>query len=535
MEKAIWVADFDKLSPSIALAAGLAIGLAVGWLVSALRHRGHHPELCRRSAEQQAERIAQLSEELAAGQAQVFSLNAKLAVADEKAARIPLLESEIKSHLQTVAEMHRDLQEQIARRTAFEQQTARVPVLEAELAERNEQLQSLRTEVAELKTRLENERQNTEEKLALLRNAEVQLFAQFETLAQKILEEKTRKFTEQNKNQLDGLLSPFREQLQDFRKKVDEMHLHDAKDRASLRQELESLRQQTQRINQEAVNLTRALKGDKKLQGAWGELILERVLEQSGLRKGIEYETQGGYRDGDNRLFRPDVIVHLPEGKDIIIDSKVSLVAYERCCALDDGPERELAVREHVQAVRNHIKTLAQKDYSSLIGLRSLDFILLFMPIESAFMLAFQHDDKLFSDAFASNIVVVTPTTLLATLRTIENIWRYERRNENAKLIADKAGAIYDKLRGFVEDLEKLGTQLGNAHKAYEDAMNKLTRGRGNLIRQAESFVELGAKVNKRLPKSILERIDLEAEDDTYTALSLELQTVGEARDSSKG
>ncbi|HYE33935.1 DNA recombination protein RmuC [Methylocaldum sp.] len=497
MDKMYWVADMRNVSPLFALAVGIFLGLAIGWLIASLRHRGHHPELCRRSAQEQAEKMAELAKELAARQNQVYSLSTGLAVAEEKAGRIPLLESE--------------------------------------LTEKNQRLETLQTECAELKTRLESEEKSMEEKLALLRNAEVQLFAQFENLAQKILEEKTQKFTEQNKSQLDGVLNPFRDQLGDFRKKVDEMHIHDAKDRASLRQEIENLRQQTQQINQEAVNLTRALKGDKKLQGAWGELILERVLEQSGLRKGVEYETQGGYRDGDNRLFKPDVIVHLPEGKDVVIDSKVSLVAYDRCCALDDGSERELAVREHVQAVRNHIRTLAQKDYSSLNGLRSLDFILLFMPIESAFMLAFQHDDKLFSDAFASNIVVVTPTTLLATLRTIENIWRYERRNENAKAIADKAGSIYDKLRGFVEDLEKLGIQLGSAHKTYDDAMNKLTRGRGNLIRQAESFVELGAKVNKRFPKSILDKIDLDVEENMYTALKLELPEIGETSESPEG
>jgi DNA recombination protein RmuC len=398
------------------------------------------------------------------------------------------------------------LQTQLAVAT---EKAARIPALEEELALKAHRVEALQSQCADLKARLESERENTEEKLDLLRNAEAQLFAQFDSLAQRILDEKTHKFTEQNQLQLDRLLGPFREQLGDFRKKVDDMHLHDAKDRASLKQEIESLRRETQRINQEAVNLTRALKGDKKLQGNWGELILEKVLEQSGLRKGIEYETQGSFRDGDQRLFRPDVIVRLPEDRDIVIDSKVSLVAYERCCGLEDGPERDAALREHVQAVRNHIRTLAGKDYAGLSGLRSLDFILLFMPIEAAFMQAFQHDDQLFAEAFGSRIVVVTPTTLLATLRTIENLWRYERRNENAKLIADRAGAIYDKLRGFVEDMEKLGVQLNGAQRSYEDAMNKLARGRGNLVGQAERFVELGVKVNKRLPKSILERAEL--------------------------
>jgi DNA recombination protein RmuC len=448
MDLTYWTAELARPPVFFASIAALLLGLLIGWLSGLARQRRHTEAW--------------------------HGLRTRLAVAEEK--------------------------------------TGRIPILEEELMLKAARVETLQTQCADLKARLESERSNTEEKLALLRNAEAQLFAQFDCLAQRILDEKTRKFTEQNQVQLDRLLGPFREQLGDFRKKVDEMHVHDAKDRASLKQEIESLRQQTQRINQEAVNLTRALKGDKKLQGNWGELILEKVLEQSGLRKGIEYETQGSFRDGEQRLFRPDVIVRLPEGRDIVIDSKVSLVAYERCCGLEDGPERETALREHVQAVRNHIKTLASKDYAGLGGLRSLDFILLFMPIEAAFMLAFQHDDKLFADAFGSRIVVVTPTTLLATLRTIENLWRYERRNENAKLIADRAGAIYDKLRGFVEDMEKLGVQLGGAQRTYEDAMNKLAWGRGNLVGQAERFVELGVKVNKRLPKSILERAELGAD-----------------------
>jgi DNA recombination protein RmuC len=458
MDLTHWTPELARSSPFPAFVAAALLGLLLGWLLAFLRQRHHLGT--------------------------VQGLQTRLAVAEEKAGRIPLLEEELN------------------------RKAARIETLQAECAE--------------LRTRLDHERSGTEEKLALLRNAEAQLFARFDSLAQRILDEKARKFTEQNRSQLDGLLGPFREQLGDFRKKIDDMHVHDAKDRASLKQEIENLRRETQRINQEAVNLTRALKGDKKLQGNWGELILEKVLEQSGLRKGIEYETQGSFRDGEQRLFRPDVIVRLPEGRDIVIDSKVSLVAYERCCALDDGPERDAAVREHVQAVRNHIKTLARKDYAGLSGLRSLDFILLFMPIEAAFMLAFQHDDNLFADAFGSRIVVVTPTTLLATLRTVENLWRYERRNENARLIADRAGAIYDKLRGFVEDMERLGVQLGGAQRTYEDAMNKLTRGRGNLIRQAESFVELGAKVNKRMPKSILERAELETDGDALEILGLD-------------
>jgi DNA recombination protein RmuC len=432
-----------------------------------------------------------------------FRLRAQLREGESREAEIQRLEMEL-------AERQERLHEAKTRMAVAEERAGRLPDLEDSAAEQAERIENLRSECAGLRTQLEAERSSLAEKLEVMQKAEARLADQFDSLAQRILDEKTRKFTEQNQTQLDGLLAPFRQQLVDFRSKVDEMHLHDAKDRASLKQEIEHLRLQTQRINEEAINLTQALKGDKKLQGNWGELILEKVLERSGLRKGIEYETQASLRDGGQRLFRPDVIVRLPEGRDVVIDSKVSLVAYERCCALDDGPEREAALREHIQAVRNHIRSLAEKDYAGLEGLRSLDYILLFMPIEAAFRLAFQHDERLFDDALQSHIVLVSPTTLMATLRTVENIWRFERRDENARLIAERAGAIYDKLRGFVEDLEKLGLQLGGARRAYDDAMNKLTTGRGNLIGQAERLVDLGVKVNKRLPKSVLERSELE-------------------------
>lgn len=444
-------------------------------------------------------------------------LATRLAVAEERNARLLELERHGRDLQMRLESAHGELKQESAARARAEQQCQIIPALEQRLTAKDRELQSLsqnlsdsRSALAELQARMEEERKSMEDKLALLRNAEAQLVGQFENLAGKILEEKSQKFTEQNRVQLDTVLNPFREQIGDFRKKVDDMHLHDAKDRASLRQEIQGLRDQTQLINREAANLARALKGDRKTQGNWGEMILERVLEQSGLRKGIEYDTQGAFRDAEQRLLRPDVIVHLPEGKDIVVDSKVSLSAYERYANLEEGSERDIALAEHIQAVRAHIKTLSGKDYADLSGLRSLDFVLLFMPIEAAFMAAFQHDEKLFSDAFEAGIVVVTPTTLLATLRTIGNIWRYERQNENARLIADKAAKLYDKLRGFTEDMEKLGTQLATVHKTYDDAMNKLTTGKGNVIRQASGFAELGVKISKPLPKSITERAGLE-------------------------
>ena len=379
------------------------------------------------------------------------------------------------------------------------------------------QLQQLfietKTHNAELQTRMDEQAKNTAEKLKLLLDAEVRLNTQFENLAGKIFDDRSKQFTEHHKTSLDHIVTPLREQLGEFKQRIETVYDNENKDRVSLREEIVSLRRDTAQMNQEALNLTRALKGDKKTQGNWGEMILETVLEKSGLRKGIEYETQGAFRDEDNRLFKPDVIVRLPEDKDVVIDSKVSLLAYERYCSTEDDQERGLALKQHTEAVREHIKGLSNKDYSGLKGLRSLDFVLLFMPIESAFIAAFQADERLFTDAFEHKIIVVTPTTLLATLRTIENIWRYERQNENARAIADKAGLVYDKIRGFVDDLDKLGKQLGTVNSTYDGVMNKLTQGNGNLIRQASSFVELGVKVKKTFPKSITEQAGLDSTD----------------------
>ncbi len=384
---------------------------------------------------------------------------------------------------------------------------------ESELRQLQQRYMETKTKNAELQARMHEQVKNAEEKLALLKDAEVRLNNQFENLAGKIFDERNRQFTEHNKTSLDHIVKPLREQLGEFKQRIETVYDNENKDRISLREEIVSLRRDTAQMNQDALNLTRALKGDKKTQGNWGEMILETVLERSGLRKGIEYETQGAFRDENSKLFKPDVIIRLPEDKDIIIDSKVSLLAYERHCSSEDDAERTAALKQHTEAVRTHIKSLSSKDYSGLKGLRSLDFVLLFMPIEAAFIAAFQADERLFTDAFEHKIIVVTPTTLLATLRTIENIWRYERQNENARAIADKAGIVYDKIRGFVEDLDKLGKQLSTVHATYDGVMNKLTQGQGNLIRQASSFVDLGVKVKKTIPKSITEQTGIENEE----------------------
>jgi len=356
---------------------------------------------------------------------------------------------------------------------------------------------------------IRTERRNSAEKLALLEDARKELRLQFVTLAQEIFEEKNSTFTSQSKERLESMLKPFHLQLDSLKQEIQKTYLSDTRERASLKQELHQLQTLSRQMSEETVNLTRALKGDKKLQGNWGELILERVLEQSGLRRGVEYETQLGYRDENNKLFKPDVIIHLPEEKDIIIDSKVSLSAWERFCASDDESEQAKAIGELILAIRNHIQSLGSKRYEDLKGIRSLDFVLMFMPVEAAYSAAFTHDDSLYTDAFKQKIIIVTPTTLLATLRTIENIWRYEHQSRNSQEIARKAGSLYDKFRGFMEDMEKIGKQLDSCRQTHDNAMNKLCRGRGNLVSQAQQLTEMGVKVKKELPRTILEQAEI--------------------------
>jgi len=389
-------------------------------------------------------------------------------------------------------------------------QTRAVRVQAQQLAEekklRADQLNELHQQQlrnAKLVTLLETERRSTGEKLAMLEDARSNLLLQFQSLAQQIFEEKSEKFGRDSKERLTSLLQPLQDQLRGFQQRIDTIQVNDIRERTSLKEEIVHLRELNNRINQEAANLTRALRGDKKKQGNWGELVLERVLEKSGLRRDREYSVQTGYRSSEYRLQRPDVVIHLPESKDIVIDSKVSLSAWEKYINSDDEQERAASLKVHIASIRNHVDDLAGKNYGDLPGLHSLDFVILFIPIDSSFTTACEADEQLFTDAYEKRIIIVTPTTLLATLRTIENLWRYEHQNRNAKEIADRAGALYDKLRGFVEEMEKIGRQLAACHTSYESAMNKLTTGRGNIIAQAERFTELGVKVRKKIPDSL--------------------------------
>ncbi len=416
----------------------------------------------------------------------------------------------------------------LAREAGRSEQAISVASLEARLAETdkrlvesNDEIRSLRQrheaaaeENAALKSTLESERRNTEEKLSLLRKMEGELQARFENLANQIFEAKTRTFADQSRTNLDTILKPFKEKITEFENKVTEVYTTEGKERHSLIKEVQRLQQLNQQISQDADNLTRALKGDTKTQGTWGEIVLERILEESGLRKGIEYDTQGGFRDVDGKLLKPDVIVHLPEKKEIVIDSKVSLVAYERYVRAEEGAERERALKEHLLSINAHLKGLEAKKYDELPGVKSLDFVLMFIPIESAFMLAIEKDNDIFRKAFDQSIMIVSPSTLLVTLRTIENIWRYEHQNKNALEIADRAGKLYEKFAGFVEDMEKIGAQLETTRKTYDAAHNKLTSGRGNLVSRAQGLIELGVKSRKQIASGALQDAALEAPEE---------------------
>ncbi|MUH98278.1 DNA recombination protein RmuC [Aliivibrio fischeri] len=375
---------------------------------------------------------------------------------------------------------------------------------------------NVEAELREQEARNEEERKASQEKIELLERAEERLKQQFENLANQLFEQKTKTVDEQNKVSLEGLLSPLKEQLEGFKKQVNDSFGFEAKERHTLVHEIRSLQQLNERMTQEAVNLTNALKGDNKQQGNWGEVVLSRVLKESGLREGHEYDTQVSMDDEDGKRFYPDVIVHLPDEKDVVVDSKMTLVAYERFFNSEDFNQKEHALDEHLMAIRAHLRGLSKKDYHKLNGLRSLDYVLMFIPVEPAFQVAIEADPSLISDAMEQNIIIVSPTTLLVALRTISNLWRNERQNQNAKIIAERASKLYDKMRLFVDDMEAVGGALDKANQSYQGAMNKLASGRGNLIRQAESFKELGVEVKRDINRRL---IDQSFEADTMQTL----------------
>ena len=369
---------------------------------------------------------------------------------------------------------------------------------------RSERDQALQNAIR-LEAELDSERKQGLGRIESLNEAKEALTSQFKNLANEILEDKSKRFTEQNAASLDALLKPLQTKLSEFKEQVSTSYGNEARERFALKSEIERLANLNLRMSDETRSLTQALKGDSKVQGNWGELVLESILESSGLRKGEEYLVQDSHTLTDGSRLQPDVVVKLPEGRSLVVDSKVSITAYARHAETTDPliAERELAA--HIQSLRQHIQGLSSKNYSSLYGIGSVDFVLMFVPIEPAFLLALKTAPNLYQEALAKNIVLVCPSTLMATLRTVAHLWRQDHQNRNALEIAKQCGTLYDKFVGFVDDLEKLGQRLDQAQGSYHDAFNKLKSGKGNLIRTAEKVRELGVKPSKNLSAPLLE------------------------------
>ncbi|MEA9598746.1 DNA recombination protein RmuC [Polynucleobacter sp. AP-Sanab-80-C2] len=356
-----------------------------------------------------------------------------------------------------------------------------------------------------LEAELDSERKQGLGRIESLNEAKEVLTSQFKNLANEILEDKSKRFTEQNAASLDALLKPLQAKLTEFKEQVNNSYGNEARERFALKSEIERLANLNLRMSDETRSLTQALKGDSKAQGNWGELVLESILESSGLRKGEEYVVQDSHTQSDGSRLQPDVVIKLPEGRSLVVDSKVSITAYARHAETTDADTAERELATHIQSLRQHIHGLSGKNYSSLYGAGSVDFVLMFVPIEPAFLLALKTAPNLYQEALSKNIVLVCPSTLMATLRTVAHLWRQDHQNRNALEIAKQCGSLYDKFVGFVEDLEKLGQRLDQAQTSYHDAFNKLKTGKGNLIRSAERVRELGVKPSKNLSAPLIE------------------------------
>ncbi|MEI7802185.1 MAG: DNA recombination protein RmuC [Bacteroidota bacterium] len=380
--------------------------------------------------------------------------------------------------------------------------------LKNQLTKSSDEVLKLNSFVATAQNENENLKQRLTEQKTQLEELNQKLKVEFENLANKILEEKSQKFTEQNKTNLDIILNPLKERIQEFEKKVDSTYKAEAAERNSLKGEIKNLFELSQKLNQEASNLTNALKGQTKLQGNWGEMILESILEKSGLVKGREYFTQESFTNDEGKRFQPDVVVKLPEGKNIIIDSKVSLIAYEALCSAENEDDQKRALAQHIQSIKNHMKGLSEKKYQQLYDIDGLDYVIMFIPIEPAFNIAVMNEANIWNEAYEKNIVIVSTSTLWAMLRTIASIWKQEKQNNNSLEIARLSGALYDKFVGFTEDLFEIGKKIDQSKVGYVEAMKKLTDGNGNLVRTSEKIKELGAKASKSINTGLLQRAE---------------------------
>ena len=430
-----------------------------------------------------------------------FYIGKLLASAQSKAEKTALEEKNISLNVQLTALKEQNNND----KASFEKQ-----ILQAQSEKevlRNEK-EAINLQLTKKEVDFENLWERHKEQKEEVEKLQEKFTKEFENLANKILDEKSSKFTEQNKENMKNILSPLQDKIQLFEKKVEDTHKESIDYHAALRQQILGLREMNLQMSKETINLTKALKGDSKMQGNWGELVLERVLEKSGLEKDREYYVQQSHTNEEgNRVF-PDVVINLPDGKKMIVDSKVSLTAYEKYINEEEDSLKIGFLKEHVNSIKRHVEQLGDKNYHDLYQIESPDFVLLFIPMEPAFALALNEDTSLYNKAFEKNIVIVTPSTLLATLRTIDSMWANQKQQENAFEIARQAGALYDKFQGFVEDLIKIGKKIDESKSEYGLAMNKLVEGKGNLITSVEKLKKMGAKAKKSLPESVLKRAE---------------------------
>jgi DNA recombination protein RmuC len=483
------------------------VGLVVLILVAFINKR-HQESLHKQSLEfQQAQQALQY--ELALEQRSVSQLQQQHQQAEQQHGAQQLkFQQQLSQYQEKLYESERKLGESRQQALQLEDAKQQLERLKQEFNELQSAYSQLQAKNEATLASVAQERRGFDEKLSLLENAENKLNTQFENLANKIFEQKSEKFTKTSETGINQILSPLKQQIDDFKRQITEQYTREGQERASLKTEILGLKELNKQITEEAAALTNALKGDNKQQGNWGELVLERILTESGLRNGHEYEVQKSVTNDDGKRLQPDVVIHLPNEKDIVVDSKVSLIAHEKVVNAQSKEDRQRALKEHVASMKGHIKGLSKKDYQDLPGVKSLDYVLMFVPIESAFYNAVEAEPELIKLALDNQIMLVSPTNLLVALRTINNIWQYEYQNQNAKIIADKAAKMYDKLAIFVGDMEKIGKNVDTLSNTYEAAMNKLSTGRGNLLRQAQGFKELGVTSTKQLDAKYLQDDD---------------------------
>ncbi len=429
------------------------------------------------------------------------------------------LKEDVQAQKQLIETQMQDLTQQMSQQSVLNEKLnhaeSTLVELKASIEEKESKLLLLQEELSKnksdkvaIETRLHEERKSAQEKLLLLEDAKEKLGNQFKVLANQIFEEKGKALNEQSRNSLDAVLKPMQEQFKAFRSRIDEIHTDESKERASLKAHLSQLEQLNRQMSEDAVSLTQALKGDSKAQGNWGEMILERILESSGLREGHEFLREDSTTVDVNKRLRPDVIVRMPGDKHIIIDSKVSLTDYERVMASQDTVEHKKHLKAHVQSIKNHIRGLAEKHYAHLPGVNSPDYVLMFMPIEGAYMMAIEADQGIFETAFEKGVAVVTPSTLYATLKLIEQLWRAEKQSDNVLKLIDRASKLHDKMVSFVESFEEIGTRLNQAQKAYNTSLSRMKDGSGNVLRQIDDMGKLAGKTKKELPKHLTHAIE---------------------------